>query len=355
MARLILPGITPNEAHLGNVLSRLLPLTTKLESDYEKAVSVQIKRIATENALFEENPFFLYVNMNGFWKFAFGNLDILAIRREFAEWLCTNADNSFSMLPHTLLNASLERLFLPFVDTISRVTGLPAVFVGAPRTGTREIFSEHMDFVLECGPSIRTPVRVSWQDTATLVPVLEKLETMPQNTMLSSEFFKARLRAKMCIGSMRLTYEEILSLMQGDVLLPETITPSNPHIFIFPNLSLACTLDGTTLTIDALETLTDGASPMSQDENNQPLLNADDLKNMELEISFELPQLRLPLQDCAKLVQGYTLTLPVSVEQATVSVLAGGHKIALGKLVDVGGQLGVQIIEMKAGSAEGQS
>ena len=83
-----------------------------------------------------------------------------------------------------------------------------------------------------------------------------------------------------------------------------------------------------------------------------PLLEQGDLEKLELNITFELPGLRLPLAECARLAPGYTFTLSADAANLPVTVRAGGRAVALGRLVDVGGTVGVQLTQLAGTPAE---
>ncbi|MBO4300189.1 MAG: FliM/FliN family flagellar motor switch protein, partial [Desulfovibrio sp.] len=332
--------------------------------------------VMTEDVFVEGAAFTLHVNLNGLWRVEFANLDLLALRPELAEWLHADTANRFAQLPQALVRAVLERIFLPVLDEISRVTGMPGIFSGAPRATSRPMFTEHLDMLLrlEGAHNVSTMLRIAWQDTATLMPIVESLEAQPLPTlsrqvgMLSLSHVSARL----FLGNMRLTAEELASLNTGDVLLPTNLLLSNPRLRLATGLGLVCDLDGTTLTVRALESsverVIDGEQQMSDSamgntmmqgsaENTQvspPLLGQDALGKLELDISFELPGLRLPLEECAQLVAGYTITLPAEAAHLPVSVKVGGKVVAMGRLVDVSGTVGVQLTQLTGKTAGGR-
>ncbi len=367
--------LSPGAARLWNALAcRLLPIAVTLDNGQQSTPAVDATCPVTGGESGAEAAFTLHVNLNGLWRVEFGNLDLLALRPELNEWLQADAANRFGMLPEGLIRAVLERLFLPVLDNISRHTGMPAIFVGAPRATARPMFTEHLEMLLRVRGDIpiASPVRIAWQDTATLVPVVERLEALPLRRPQFPAVGYSKLEAGLVIGGMRLTPEELASLNAGDVLLPPSLTPMEPRLHLASGLSLACALNGDTLTLRAMETpaaqAAHGEQNMSDtvtenvvspeaasEQTAAPLLDQGDLEKLELNITFELPGLRLPLAECARLAPGYTFTLSADAANLPVTVRAGGRAVALGRLVDVGGTVGVQLTQLAGTSAAANS
>lgn len=356
--------LPPGTARLWNALAcRLLPAAVRLDNGQPTAPTAHATCPVAGGEIAEEAAFTLYVNLNGLWRVEFGNLDMLALRPELREWLQADVANRFAMLPEGLIRAVLERLFLPVLDNISRQTGMPAIFVGAPRAVTRPMFTEQLHMLLraEGVRPISTPLRIAWQDAATLLPVVERLEALPLRQSGPPALSHASVAAGLVIGGMRLTPGELASLNAGDVLLPPSLTPQEPRLRLASDLSLVCDLNGDTLTLRALEspgathgernmseTVTEHAVPpdAANAQPAAPVLDQDNLEKLELDIAFELPGLRLPLAECARLAPGHTFTLAADAANLPVTVRAGGRAVALGRLVDVGGTVGVQITQL---------
>ncbi|MCR4666694.1 MAG: type III secretion system cytoplasmic ring protein SctQ [Desulfovibrio sp.] len=359
------PPLQKGTALLWNALaSRLLPAAVTLDNGLDPGSVVQITCPVHSIDMPDNVPFTLYVNMNGFWRLEFGNLDIFSLRPELAEWLAADVSNRFTILPDPLKRAVLERLFLPLLDNISRYSGLPAIFVGPPRSAARPMFSEHLDVLIQVQgvKAQTTPLRIAWQDTATLMPILDRLEALPLH-QLPPAIKLSGVSANLVIGSMRLTPEELASLTTGDVLLPLSLFLHTPRLCLAQNLYLACDLDGNTLTVRSQETsflccdfgeksMSDNvtenpAQPAGEKaESETPVLEPANLEKIELDITFELPGLRFPLAECARLTPGYTFLLNGDAATLPVTVRAGGHAVARGRLVEVAETMGVQITQL---------
>lgn len=361
------PALSPERARFWNALvSRLLPATLRLDNGQDQAVSVTLSCPVDSLQPREiASSYTCYVNCNGLWQVDFDNLELLRLRPELAAWHDADRENRFALLPEGLVRAVFERLFLSVLDTISRVTGLPALFVGSPRPATRPRFTESLDFFLRTdGKQPSTcMMRLAWQDTSTLLPVLERLEALPLlRPRLPNELLtRLQITAALEIGQMRLTSSELASLERGDILLPTLLTPEQPCVRLAQGIRLRARLDQCTLTLEDQQTpstLSQGDKTMSDTADssaqhvqqssaaNEPLLKQDDLGKLELEITFALPSIKLPLTECARLAAGTTFTLAADAAHLPVTVLAQGRPVAMGRLVDVGGTLGVQLTQL---------
>ncbi len=364
--------LQPGTVRLWNALACRMPAQRfTLNNGQADAPRVMVTCPIMENDGFfaEGAAFTLYMNFNGLWRVEFSSLDLLLLRPELALWLQADVANRFAMLPDGLVRAVLERLFLYVLDDISHYTGMPAIFVGKPRASTRPMFTEHLDLLLrvEGQCPVSCLLRIAWQDTATLMPVVERLEAQPlpyPSQQVKSLLAGAEVSARLVLGSMHMTPEELVSLHTGDVLLPSLLLPGEPRLCLASGLRLVCALNGSTLTVCALESscgpIIHGEQNMSEttEENAAqqdavskgqaaaPVLGQENLGTLELDITFELPGLRLPLVECSRLAPGYTFTLSADAAHLPVTVLAGGRAVAVGRLVDVGGTLGVQLTQM---------
>jgi len=291
-----------------------------------------------------ESVFSLYVNMNGLWRLDFGNLDFLTVRPEFASWLEENPSNSFSLLPKALLRSVLERLFLTSLDDLSRKLNLPAFFTNKPRQSSSSNFTEQICFLLKVDSehSTSTPVSLIWQDSATLISVVEYLESLPLAKKVLPVSANASVMAVPVLGRMQLTKNEIQSLMCGDILLCPQIS-KNPCLEI-GSFRFSCTVEGSNLCVQDRISATAEGDTMSQEN---PLVEPQQLEKLELDVTFALPGIKLTLAECSKLAAGTTFTLGSDIENLQVQVLVGGQLAAFGRLVDVSGTVGVQLMQVQ--------
>ena len=176
------------------------------------------------------------------------------------------------------------------------------------------------------------------------------------------------------IGSMRLTIPEISALRPEDILLPESfpLFREQVRIRLSPDTAVCCALDNEHATVLGLEyglpwavekemrrenmadTPSDAATPKEAAMPESPANAANfpesgiNLDALEMTISFELDRRLMTIAEIASLTPGYTFTLPAS-PSGPVTVRANGKPLGTGRLVDVGGVLGVQLVSLEQG------
>ncbi len=92
--------------------------------------------------------------------------------------------------------------------------------------------------------------------------------------------------------------------------------------------------------------------PETEREITEPSSLADTQPNggptpgLEVELTFELGGVTLPLETVERLQSGYVMELPEQLDQSRVKVRANGTCIGSGRLVTIGDHLGVQLIDL---------
>jgi len=92
-------------------------------------------------------------------------------------------------------------------------------------------------------------------------------------------------------------------------------------------------------------------SESHQDQDQEEQDNAQDLaelEDIELPVQLELNTLDLSLSTLATLQPGYLLELPIPIDDAQVRLVVHGRTIGSGRLVVIGGHLGLQISRISA-------
>lgn len=347
-------SLDKESVRLANViLTRLGDLEISLDVGAEQLVRAKLNLLTARSSWPDEESFTLHVNMNGIWQVSFSNLDLLSLRPEFSAWIEADAANKFSYLPKPLIRVVLERICQPIIDRLAEKTRFPILFVGEPRNIDRLSFKKNIQFSLEVlgEKPVKTIVRISWQDSPTLVPILELIEMLPMLPVEKFFPYKACIFGHLELGRMRLKIADVQKLAPGDVLLAR-LPKDALNIILGPNIALAASIEGRVVTLlgRVVKNMA-GETTMSQsagnvDQTQGASLDLDDVKSIELEISFQLPSIKLPVADCAKLTNGYTFTLDADPANLPIAVLAGGRKVAIGRLVDVGGEVGVQLVQV---------
>ena len=135
----------------------------------------------------------------------------------------------------------------------------------------------------------------------------------------------------------RLLLEEFRTLSLGDIVLVNDWMPATGRaefgVYLRNRkiIAAACTLS------DQKAQLTETPYFLSDTA-------MDDKNSIEVLLTFDLEERTIPLSDLESLTEGYTFTLS-SPARAPVTIRANGKPIAIGRLVDINGKLGVEIVE----------
>ena len=152
-------------------------------------------------------------------------------------------------------------------------------------------------------------------------------------------------------GRMRLSVNELSSLEPDDVLLPETYPAREGRVTLrlcatSRSLAFACSLTEGCATI--LSVLNPEEGPMS-DENNTAAGAAPsegvDTGELEVTLTFELERRLMTVRDVETLAPGYTFAFGGDA-LAPVTLYANGKSVGKGRLVDLNGTLGVQVVSL---------
>ena len=190
-------------------------------------------------------------------------------------------------------------------------------------------------------------------------------------------------------GRMRLTAEQLRLLCRGDILLPESppLFENEICLRMAPHVAVYCNVQGGQATVRDIVRIAEYATAAAprpaentmrrgtMDNVSSELANdaldgdAQDaslapntqvakpapqsltstealLENLEVTVSFELERRLMSLAEIGALVPGYTFALPTTVKGA-VNIMAQGQRLGTGRLVELEGTLGVQIVSLE--------
>ncbi len=163
-------------------------------------------------------------------------------------------------------------------------------------------------------------------------------------------------------GSMLLALPELSALKTGDILLPAAYPGCRGELCLrlAPDLAIRCSVDEGRATVlgfeHALPPLAENETRRKEmadtlpdavaQENTASPETAVNLDTLELTVTFELERRLMSIAEIAALTPGYTFTLPADTS-GPVTVRANGKALATGRLVDVGGVLGVQLVRLE--------
>lgn len=334
------------------------------------------------------------VDVGTVWKDGVGDVDVARVH-PLLNNLPADAE-----LPEALRQAALDLLVLAALQTIGGVGGNPysseyaVVEPGAPDAVDASEAALWFEATLPDG--LRFPVRLGLPDNDAPVQTLlaafaaEATPGTSASTKLSeSGVRRSKMLAELSVavavetGTMRLTLAQCCGLSVGDILLPDDYPASDHRIrLVFegrrPMPVLHCDVCGLSATIEHL-TLPSEASmsdstpsepnpsdslaqeqPNLMDEPANHEMNTSEatsvipfaanaaaegcfaVPDMDLTVSFELERRLMTVAEVADLRPGHTFTLTSDL-LAPVTVRVQGRAVGSGRLVDMGGALGVQI------------
>ena len=287
---------------------------------------------------------------NAVWNVEIGNPQVLFLHPVMA------SVPAETVLPEALQQALLELLLTPLL------TDLEALLGGKVTLTNPSDAAPLCHIALEwCSDNITVPLRIGVPGTSLGLTLLEKLRTLPITASLPDEI---PIEIGVEAGRMRMTLSELAALTLGDVLLPDdypaaqgrlalNLAPMNDDIF-----QVRCELSGTTVTVA-------GFAALSQEESmaenaQEPLQNGtpgieekastvqngaqrDIINQLEVTLSFELERRLMTVREIGELAPGYTFALGCD-STAPVTLRVNGKALGKGRLVDMNGILGVQII-----------
>ncbi len=309
-----------------------------------------------------------HLEAGGFlWTLELGELELLAGHPGLA-----GAD--LAALPEPLRLASLDWLFRPLWSGLS--ARLATVVRPAAEPEEKPGEGEWLELVLrrwapeeEAGP---TPVRLRPAESPAarwLAEVL--LQTLPQrNAGPSPDLLVA---AALVAGRMAVPVRLLAGLAAGDIFLPPDYPAAEGRLWLdLPGgrrtvrLALAdgraqvldlclledfMTLNPTPTEEPDIEENRPEAAPEPAPETAAPTA-MDPLADLEVTVNFELERKLMTLAEIAALTPGAAFPLGVD-PLAPVTLTTGGRPIARGRLVDMGGVLGVQITAVSGGVDRG--
>ncbi len=375
--QLAVPALPPLLARLINALAaRALPVDVALDAGTGPVPDARLTLNGVAAAASGGAPFApaatLFIESGGaLWKLAWSSLEALGLRPELRQWREAQAVGAqdFALLPEGLRLAVLERLLAPALEGLGRFLGCETRCVTCAGEGL--FWSGPLPLTLTLPDGVTVFLQLFWADEGAARFVLERLETLPLRARPAPDggcAVPCRLEA----GRMRLTPGELAGLACGDVLLPERWMPDTPLLRPAGGAALVCRLSAGELTVVGPEPAAPGDPSLTSkpaevsmsepaagngemtDAGGQPLLDAAALGAMELPVTFELASLQLRVDELAALTPGYTLALGGDAAAVPVGIRVGGRLLARGRLVDVGGMPGVQIVALEPAEDTGR-
>jgi len=328
----VIPKFSPIKARVYNLINAVLPDS----SDFSLLPFME-----------DDNPLnrgICYCNCNG---------SVVRIRPLADDYLDEDdilKDVPIDSLPPELLEVAIEIAYADELELFRNVTGAYANFCEppdeyAPDTEIFVRFKHHEKFV-------HIGIAFYGEGADGIINTLESLNK--QNSL--SIVGKLPVSMHFDAGHVILDGLELQNLRPGDVLLPDDFylaknelrcnLKSNALVFDYDMVSKAV-LKGITASSykDEKEQMTDEINA----DNAETELNSDvsiNTKDLKFEVFFELERRELEFDEIANLKQGSVINLTCS-KQTPVTIRINGRAVGTGRLVDLGSNIGVQIMEIK--------
>ncbi len=236
---------------------------------------------------------------------------------------------------HSLLHAALHRMEEETkIHTV--ITGL--FFSQMPRHAYAPSIGFSLTFSLDNAFQQTLLARVIFPD-ATRIPALSaKLRVLPvrRNGFLAETLKGVSTELGFEAGYVRISPGDLAGLEPDDILVPDEWTlPTSIKAVIWHGNGrriageCSCAKNDATLT-----------TPLAEDS----IMENAEHKDLELLLSFELDRRPIALSDLEEIVPGHAFPLSAGLD-APVTIRANGKAIAQGRIVDMGGTLGIQILQ----------
>ncbi len=292
-------------------------------------------------------------------------------------------------IPEDVKLAVLEILITPLLKQFEAFIGVPVEIVG-----TSFGYSYNQEVSVSCyiplllyleGKQTSIPIRLGIKKRNDALMLLEKFRSLPSNYR---DISYLPIAIGFEAGYTNLTMNQLCGLQKDDFLLPDKYFIHDGKVQLrFAGFLVDCKFHGGVATVMEV-TNTDipssegGGAPNGQQPNEtqssqamkpdqqggtvqtqqnsrqaagQPSGAAKnssvqattkiDIEGLELPVVFELERRYMTVHDIGALAPGYTFALSVDI-QSPVTLRVNGRAIGIGRLVELNGTLGVQIVQL---------
>ena len=282
------------------------------------------------------------------FELALGGIDFLTAHPLFDDPAL--ADAPIDECPEELQSAIAQKLLEPLMDGLVERLGVEAVFVsyaaafpGERCVGTAVGFTVLFETQGRPLPPLACAlVPVGLDSAREAQRVLQQTPPTDQGDW-ETRLARIPLRLSVCGGEQKLTAPEYDALQAGDVVLLSRWLLQSQEVLL-----VVASADKEVLRCRG--TYGDGVVRLSEElpeTKEEPMVQSDELT---INLTFELESRTMTVADLKHLSPGYTFRLAVDAA-APVTVRANGRAVAKGRLVDVNGTIGVELVEDPTGEA----
>lgn len=317
------------------------------------------------------------------WNIAFQKEDILLFHPAIKN--ASEIKQNFSaFFPLEVRQALLESVFAPFAESLSQKLGIKIAVENIELAEKNFAYSACLAFAFEeTGENAYENIfYVQIPEEQQSLQVLEKLEQLLAPEQKERETFSAlEIPLAFCVGQTELTVQDLQNAACGDYILCDEYYPKNAQIRLYPCIAdkeisgardyllgtvndtkieivewvHACKKEGELLA-DVQHTHDNGDKDKDMNENKTQNTaekaensSQDNLEisvgNISVTVQFSLAQRAIPLQELQHINAGYVFALENDF-LAPVTLFVNGKSIGKGKIVDINGTVGVQIVEI---------
>lgn len=259
------------------------------------------------------------------------------------------AVNANAELPQALCHAVIDLLVAPHATALGGLLATSVACESVPVEGP-----------LAFAPSCTIPLLLTIPDLPEGLAVPLALHLPDRDAALTLAARLMELPAVRCGRShvtvpvsveaarMPLTLSELASLAPDDILLPGAYPAMQGRVLVtVPGSVIHCSLAGRIATVDTIvntESLRE--APVTEEQTSSAAACAAvDVDGLEVTMTFELERRLMTVGDLATVAPGYTFALGVD-PLAPVTLRVAGRAVGMGRLVDIGGTVGVQVMSM---------
>lgn len=342
---------------------------------------------------FEPCAFVLVLKIGtGIWNIAFQKDDILLFNPAIK-----NADEikqSFAgFFPPEVKQALLESLFAPFVQKCSQKLGIKIAVENIEFAEKDFVFPAYLAFSLE--GTDKEPAENAYENIFYVqipeeqqsLQVLAKLEELfvPEKKEMQA-FSALKVPLAFCVGQTELQILDLQNIAAGDYILCDEYYPKNAQIRLYPCFAgqtehgtagaedyLLGNLDGNNIEIrewvhgcgrEKMQTANAKMQPIHDEgknmdenktnvsaetekssQNTEQAAEQISMENIPVTVQFSLAERMINLQELQHISAGYVFALENDF-LAPVTLLVNGKSIGKGKIVDINGTVGVQVVEI---------
>lgn len=376
--RKIFPQLSPYTARFGNFF---FCFDTVCTFDFY-GKHIQIRPLFDKKI--EKSAFVLVLRAGtSTWKIAFEKDDILLFNPAIKN-VDEIQEKYAGLFPPEVKQALLESVFTPVIKQCAQKLGMEIAVEKVEFPVQNEDFSAYLAFAFE--ETGENPYQnifyVQIPEEQQSLQVLAKLEQILVPEKKDGQVFSdVRLPLAFCVGQTELTVQDLQGIASGDYILLDEYYPKNAQIRLYPGLYgqeenaafqtgdywlgnlkdkeieivewvCACHTPNEQETPGAeAQTKTGEDKKMEEkkaEENTQAgseVSSPISVENIAVNVQFSLAERMMSLQDLQSINAGYVFALENDF-LAPVTLLVNGKSVGKGKIVDINGTVGVQVVEI---------